>query len=714
MRPLVCALLAVATAALPLAQTVRTVALGPGDLPATYVEGTDTGGGVAWRLLAGDRLTEGQIGTAPLAQVPPALLDVTVAGSNPLTSVFVVCGEAPAVKTMGPSGTVRLDVPEGDCEVGAYRVSDQTLVVRTVRTQAGTPAAVAIDLDTDPEHLVDVTLRDETGGPPAFGDYVQRLVSLTRPGAVPGAGYVTSSLAVLPPADLPPLAFRYSVPDGLDYRIDWSHRSWGTDATRYHYKGRVDTSLDGGPVELGGEDLAALRVRHRPPAGTRPLRIPLTIWSAYPRPGLDPLRVAFTWHVCGADLLAAPFEQTLFETADPAADFFVRPNVISTTIDPGNDVIAPLDPSGTDCLDVAAEEYVAVAPPVRREADGAFRAYRTDIGYGPGVVLGGRLDHALAPLAFTPRLGELGGVPRLILPASPYNLPFHWPGEGVLRGPLATAQAGDARPARMRYEIHDASGALIASGPDAQELFMRVIPQTYPATLTGELVDFGVRVGASPVTVRVALDYGHDPADIGPPHLQQLTVEDGAGPTDTVSPTGRLHVAVADDGTGVDALVVEVRRAESDRPWEPLATTPTGDGRVTAALAALADGAYAVRVRTTDRAGNAATLESDPAFRVTGAVATDEPPAGGLRLDAPRPNPARGAVRLAFALAAPETVDLAVFDVLGRRVATLASGPHGSGAHTVDAATAGLAGGAYVVRLRAGGVSATQPLTVVR
>jgi hypothetical protein len=68
---------------------------------------------------------------------------------------------------------------------------------------------------------------------------------------------------------------------------------------------------------------------------------------------------------------------------------------------------------------------------------------------------------------------------------------------------------------------------------------------------------------------------------------------------------------------------------------------------------------------------------------------------------------------------ASATADLAVFDVAGRRVATLASGAHL--AETTSLAWDGrgadgrsLASGAYFLRLTAGGTAATERVLIVR
>jgi hypothetical protein len=93
-----------------------------------------------------------------------------------------------------------------------------------------------------------------------------------------------------------------------------------------------------------------------------------------------------------------------------------------------------------------------------------------------------------------------------------------------------------------------------------------------------------------------------------------------------------------------------------------------------------------------------------------------EPGAAPARtaLDAPAPNPAAGPTLLRYNLAASSAVTLAVYDVLGREVAVLATGVRPAGAHAVRFDPRALPAGVYVARLRhAGGVEA-RPLTVAR
>ncbi len=84
-----------------------------------------------------------------------------------------------------------------------------------------------------------------------------------------------------------------------------------------------------------------------------------------------------------------------------------------------------------------------------------------------------------------------------------------------------------------------------------------------------------------------------------------------------------------------------------------------------------------------------------------------------LALSSPAPNPARGPVRITLAMARPGRVDVGVFDVLGRRVATIADGVRPSGAYTLtwdgrDARGGLAAPGAYLVRAHAGDMVVTR------
>jgi photosystem II stability/assembly factor-like uncharacterized protein len=78
------------------------------------------------------------------------------------------------------------------------------------------------------------------------------------------------------------------------------------------------------------------------------------------------------------------------------------------------------------------------------------------------------------------------------------------------------------------------------------------------------------------------------------------------------------------------------------------------------------------------------------------------------------PNPFNPSTSVSFDLPAGTVVTLAVYDLLGRRVVTLADGYHGPGRHTVSFDAAGLAAGVYLARLDAGAFTATRKMLLLR
>jgi surface protein len=78
------------------------------------------------------------------------------------------------------------------------------------------------------------------------------------------------------------------------------------------------------------------------------------------------------------------------------------------------------------------------------------------------------------------------------------------------------------------------------------------------------------------------------------------------------------------------------------------------------------------------------------------------------------PNPVSASARLRYELPEATAVRLQVFDLLGRRVATLADGEKPAGRHEVTWTGSRLAPGTYFVRLQAGSTAQTQMLRLVR
>ncbi|MEO1630473.1 MAG: right-handed parallel beta-helix repeat-containing protein [Bacteroidota bacterium] len=78
------------------------------------------------------------------------------------------------------------------------------------------------------------------------------------------------------------------------------------------------------------------------------------------------------------------------------------------------------------------------------------------------------------------------------------------------------------------------------------------------------------------------------------------------------------------------------------------------------------------------------------------------------------PNPVFGQTRIRFSLNAPQDVRVEVFDLTGRRVATVVDGTHEAGVQDAAFDTAGLASGIYLYRFTSGSFTTTRRLTIVR
>jgi hypothetical protein len=78
------------------------------------------------------------------------------------------------------------------------------------------------------------------------------------------------------------------------------------------------------------------------------------------------------------------------------------------------------------------------------------------------------------------------------------------------------------------------------------------------------------------------------------------------------------------------------------------------------------------------------------------------------------PNPFNPETAVGYHLPAAGNAKLTVFDLLGREVATLASGPHAGGSHTVRFNASGLPSGVYYYRLEAGANASTRSMILLR
>jgi hypothetical protein len=108
-------------------------------------------------------------------------------------------------------------------------------------------------------------------------------------------------------------------------------------------------------------------------------------------------------------------------------------------------------------------------------------------------------------------------------------------------------------------------------------------------------------------------------------------------------------------------------------------------------------------------------VDLDGSSQVHGPISVDVQMQEAIRLTAPAPNPVSSTATLSFAVKEEAQAIVAVYDLLGRKAATLFEGTPTPGESTplrLDAST--LPSGAYLLRLRAAGRTETQRVTVLR
>jgi hypothetical protein len=101
---------------------------------------------------------------------------------------------------------------------------------------------------------------------------------------------------------------------------------------------------------------------------------------------------------------------------------------------------------------------------------------------------------------------------------------------------------------------------------------------------------------------------------------------------------------------------------------------------------------------------------------LSGAVAVEEPEPlpQAFSLSPPYPNPFNTQTTIEYALPNEAAVSLSIFDIQGRKVATLTEGTKPAGYHRLIWDAKGMPSGMYFVRLKAGEFTETQKMTLVK
>ena len=214
--------------------------------------------------------------------------------------------------------------------------------------------------------------------------------------------------------------------------------------------------------------------------------------------------------------------------------------------------------------------------------------------------------------------------------------------------------------------------------------------------------------------VRAADGFGADaggPIGTGPFHSAAVRLPVELTAFGAVADGSALRVEWATAGETNNAYFDVLVRAEGEAAFREVGQV-TGAGttaepqRYALPVGGLQPGTYTVRLTQVDLDGTTADL---------GQVEVALGVAGTHALGRVAPNPATDAARLALTVARSQAVEVAVYDVLGRRVQTLFGGPmEGGEARQFEVNTSALAPGAYVVRAVGEHFAETTRLTVAR
>lgn len=222
----------------------------------------------------------------------------------------------------------------------------------------------------------------------------------------------------------------------------------------------------------------------------------------------------------------------------------------------------------------------------------------------------------------------------------------------------------------------------------------------------------------------------------GSPQSFTATGIDATPPTVTIQPvlpdprTTRVDsivIVFSEPVTGFDRADLELHLDGGPDLLTEVAA-PTSADRVTWLLQTTFQtaslGTYELNLKSggvQDDTGNVLALGASESWLMYASTGVEplEPAGPGLRLGPPAPNPARGMIQVPFTLPAEEPVELKVFDLRGRQVATLVQSRLGAGEHRASWNGRGsddrpVPSGIYLLRLHAGGATMTRTALLLR
>jgi hypothetical protein len=174
----------------------------------------------------------------------------------------------------------------------------------------------------------------------------------------------------------------------------------------------------------------------------------------------------------------------------------------------------------------------------------------------------------------------------------------------------------------------------------------------------------------------------------------------------------------AADTAGVASVDLFLSRAGAAGPFDSIATHQANTGTYDWIVTGPATATAFLKVVARDAAGNTGSDVSDAAFAITTATGVNDGPVTAFALSPVRPNPARNASTVTFALPVAAHVHVGVLDVQGREVLVLADGDYGAGRHAAQIRTSAgnraLTPGLYFVRMITPGHTLVERFAVVQ
>ena len=264
------------------------------------------------------------------------------------------------------------------------------------------------------------------------------------------------------------------------------------------------------------------------------------------------------------------------------------------------------------------------------------------------------------------------------------------------------------------FEIRDESGAVLAMDSVAVET---LDPVTFVLTGVNDPSAFAANPDGRSTAMRVhAVQVtGVGPVPGGMARVRFVHAVTDAPPLDVTLPDGTvLADSVAFDSLASSVEIplgtpsIQVRRGDDGSLLGTFALDLTADDDVqVAVISGFLD-------PSANRNGPGLQLVAIPVEAEAPVGTEAERATPGFVLLPVAPNPVTDAATVRFHTPASETVTVDVLDTLGRRIATLHENPTPAGEHVAVWNATGLAGGVYLVRMRARTFSAVQRVTVVR